>query len=136
MKRKDFIQKLTLVGVGFGLTPTSAFALHGSVRSYRLPRATIHIPHGNFATSQQEKLIIPECGIECQVQQFMRNGIEASKDDLTVYSFSCNGQFLNMGQTRDGVSFSNGHIDGLRLAFEPPKIKVNFNRHTFVLEQA
>jgi hypothetical protein len=133
VNRKTFIRSFGLVGAGLAFAPTGLFGEESSTRSYRLPPPTVHIPHGNFATNELEKLTIPEMGLECTVQQFMRNGIEPSTDDLTVYSFRSEEEWLNVSFTRSGKEFSIGNISGLKLKFDDSKIKVEFKDLHFLL---
>jgi len=116
MKRKAFIQKFSFVGVGLSLTPWKLLAAKPSIQTFTLPKATIHIPHGNFAATQLETLHIPEFGLNCTVQQFMRNGIEPNDDDLKVFSFQRKQEWLSISITRNGQAISDGKLSGLNVS--------------------
>lgn len=88
MKRLEFLRNMSLIGAGLALAPIRLFSKNSNVRSYRLPKATVHIPHGNFAASENELLTISELEIQLSVERFMRNGIEECGDDLLVVSIS------------------------------------------------
>jgi hypothetical protein len=135
MNRKAFIQSFGLMGVGLALAPIRLFGARPTMKSYQLPKPTVHILHGNFAANELEKLTIPEVGLECTVQQFMRNGISESADDLTVYSFRSGNELLNVSFTRSGKEFSNGKISGLQLKFDISEITAEFKgRHSVLLK--
>jgi hypothetical protein len=121
------------LGAGLALAPIGLFGAESSMKTYPLPAPTIHIPHGNFAANELEKLTIPEMGLECTVQQFMRNGISESADDLTVYSFLSGDELMNVCFTRSGKEFFIGNISGLKLKFDDSKIRVEFKDLHFLL---
>ena len=127
MKRKQFIQKFSLLGVGLGLTPWRLVSANSSTNVYQLPEPTVHIPHGNFASSEVEKAFFSDLNLECSVEQFMRNGIEPSQDDLTVYSFKKGDEMLNIGFTRSGKETTEGSISGLDL-------RIDSNGREFVVQ--
>ncbi len=116
MNRKEFIKNISLVGLGVSLTPTRLFASNSPTKSYRLPKPTVHIPHGNFDALEIEKLTIPELNIECTVQQFMRNGISECDDDLTVFTFVSGNEQQSICITRDGNRFTDGNISHLTVS--------------------
>ncbi|MCF8276244.1 MAG: hypothetical protein K9J17_05860 [Flavobacteriales bacterium] len=120
MKRNTFIQKISFLGVGFSLAPRKLLSADLTGKTFALPKPVIHIPHGNFATMELEKLIIPEYGLECSVQHFMRNGIESSAHDLTVSSFRRGDQFLFISCTSDGKMHTEGEITGLSIEVTSP----------------
>ena len=136
MKRKDFIQKIGFLGVGLSLIHWKLLSAKTTIRTFTLPQAAIHIPHGNFAATEVEKLMIPEFNLQCTVQQFMHNGISTSNNDLTVYSFQSDKEVLNVSFTRNGQRLSHGHISGLQLMFRHSEIEATFNNHPFVLRMA
>lgn len=115
MKRKEFIQKIGFVGVGLGLTPWKLFSATSSTQRFVLPQPSVHIPHGNFAAVEVDKLKISEFDLECSVQQFMRNGIQPSNDDLKIHSFQRNGAFFLVSITRNGIVTTEGGFEGLRI---------------------
>ena len=114
MKRKAFLQKMTLVGVGLGLAPIRLFS-NAAIKTYALPKAAVHIPHGNFATAELDKLIIPEFGLQCTVQQFMRNGIEPCDEDMKVFSIQRKDEYMNICLTRSGTVISDGRLEGIQI---------------------
>lgn len=116
MNRNGFIKRLVLVGASLALAPIRIFASKATTKTFQLPNATIHIPHGNFATAEVEQLSIAELGLECSVQQFMRNGINLSKDDMKLYSFTRNDETLVLSTTRNGNTSTIGKINGLNIS--------------------
>lgn len=106
---------MSLIGAGLGLAPWKLVSANQSTKTFALPNPVIHIPHGNFAATELEKLIIPEYGLECSVQHFMRNGIESSAQDITVSSFRRGSQFLFISFTSDGTMNTEGEITGLNI---------------------
>jgi len=122
MKRTEFIQNIGLLGVGFTLIPWKFVSANSTVRVYALPKPAVHIPHGNFASSELEKLFLPDLNLECTVQQFMRNGIEQNENDLTVYSFKRDDEILTIGFTRSGKTTFDGNISGLKQNLYPRAI--------------
>ncbi|MCF8464313.1 MAG: hypothetical protein K9G41_05710 [Flavobacteriales bacterium] len=128
MNRNDFIQKIGLVGVGLSLTPWKLLSAKPSVQSFMLPQAAIHIPHGNFAAAEVEKLMIPEFNLHCTVQQFMRNGISASDDDLKVCLFQRNQEWVSIAISRNGLVFHDGKISELNVivdSFDSPVVTIS-----------
>ena len=119
MKRKEFIRNMSLIGVGLGLAPWKLATANPSIQKFRLPPASVHIPHGNFASSQLEKLTISEINLECSVQLFLRNGIETCESDLIVCSFQRGDEILLVSYTESGESSVEGKIEGLKIALEP-----------------
>ncbi len=113
MKRKEFIRNISLVGVGISLAPTRLFG-NSAKTTIQLPQASIHVPHGNFANTELEKVLVPELGISISVQRFMRNGIVESENDLTVYTFEKDSETLLISQQNSEIA-SNGSITGVSL---------------------
>lgn len=116
MNRKEFIRNISLVGAGISLAPTRLFASNRLWSSYSLPEPTVHIPHGNFHASAIEKLTIREMELECTVQQFMRNGITESADDLMVFTFVSGSEHRTICITRNGTRTADGNISGLKVS--------------------
>ncbi len=118
MNRKAFIQKISFVGVGLSLTPWKLASGKPPIQTFALPRATVHIPHGNFAAADLEKLTVREFDLACTVQQFMRNGIEPNSDDLKVFSFDSGQEQFTICLTRNGMSFSEGEFSSLKISVD------------------
>lgn len=136
MKRKEFIRNISLVGVGVTLTPVSSlFGNHG-VKTYALPEPTIHIPHGNFSSSELKKLTIPELSLDCTVELFLRDGITEKSDDLSVYSFHRSEQLLQVGITRAGDAFLEGNIDGFEIDVEESIVNIFYGKRQFRLKRS
>ena len=114
MKRKEFIRNISLVGVGISLAPIRLFASPSNAQ-IALPSATTHIPHGNFADANTERIQIPELDIEVSVQHFMRTGIEIDQKDVSVITFWRNQEVLNVCFDKSSCHFS-GQIPGLKTA--------------------
>ncbi|MBI1287974.1 MAG: hypothetical protein GC178_10380 [Flavobacteriales bacterium] len=111
MNRKEFIRNISLAGVGISLVPAQLLASqHAS--SVRLPKAVFHVPHGNFANAIIERVQIPEMDVEVSVQHFMRNGIEATEKDISVFTFYREKETLNVCFDNEGCHFS-GEINDL-----------------------
>jgi hypothetical protein len=115
MKRKDFIQRISFLGVGLSLAPWKLVSAKSSIQIFALPNATVHIPHGNFAASESEKLTISEFNLECAVQQFMRNGIEPNDDDLKIVTFQSGQEWMSISITRNGQTASESQLSGLKI---------------------
>lgn len=112
MKRKEFIRNISLVGAGISLAPTSLFA--SSKQRIQLPEAVLHIPHGNFASQNLERILIDEMAVEVSVQHFMRNGIGRSQKDISVFTFYRKNEVLNVCFDEGGCHTS-GEIGGFKL---------------------
>jgi hypothetical protein len=112
MKRKEFIRNISLVGVGISLAPTQLFG--STNQTFQLPEAAIHVPHGNFAETKPELILIKEMGIEVSVQHFMRNGIGRSQKDISVFTFYRKKEVLNVCFDAEGCHTS-GEIGGFKL---------------------
>lgn len=111
MKRKEFIRNISLIGACISLAPTRLFA-SSSNSKIALPSATTHIPHGNFADANTERIQILELNIEVSVQRFMRNGITDCRDDLTVYTIERGSEMVLISSNESGVIVT-GSIEGL-----------------------
>lgn len=128
MKRHEFIQKISFLGVGLSVTPWKLISAKPSIQTFTLPKPAIHIPHGNFATTELDKLVIPELNLECTVQQFMRNGIEQSDADLKVFSIQSNHEWITIAITRDGQVIKKGKISGMKVSidsFDDPFLSIS-----------
>lgn len=128
MNRKSFIHKIGFVGVGLSLTPCKLLSAKPTNQKFTLPKAAIHIPHGNFAATELEKLIIPELNLECSVQQFLRNGIEQNDADLNVFLIQRKHEWVNISFTRIGQKLQQGKISGLKLtvdSFNDPFLSIS-----------
>ena len=112
MKRKEFIRNISLVGVGISLAPTELFG--SSKQRIQLPEAALHIPHGNFAHLNLERILIEEMEVEVSVQHFMRNGIGRSQKDISVFTFYRKKEVLNVCFDAEGCHTS-GEIGGFKL---------------------
>lgn len=111
MKRKEFIRNISLVGGGISLAPTRLFAFSDQSR-IALPNYAVHIPHGNFANTNLERIRIAELDVEVSVQHFMRNGITDCRDDLTVYTIERGSEMALISTNESGVIVT-GSIEGL-----------------------
>lgn len=106
---------MSLVGAVLSLAPWKLTAAKSSIQRLRLPPACIHIPHGNFAAAEIEKLAIPEFDLECTVQVFMRNGIDTKDSDLKVLTCQRGEEFLHISITRKGEVSTDGQLDGVSI---------------------
>lgn len=120
MKRKEFIRNISLAGAGISLAPTSLFASSRNSQ-IALPRAITHIPHGNFAEANIDRIRIDELDIEVSVQHFMRTGIEAGQNDISVFTFHKNEQLLTVCFDHDGCHHS-GELAGLKTSIGTSRI--------------
>ena len=113
MNRKEFVRNISLLGVGISLTPLAFSKQTKLAAQYNLPAASVHIPHGNFASSGLIVLHVSEMNIEVTIQKFMKNGITDSEEDLTVYTFHRKNEMLSVSAIGNALS-SMGEIQGLR----------------------
>ncbi len=128
MKRHEFIQKISFLGVGLSLTPWKLLSAKPPIQKFTLPRPAIHIPHGNFAATELDKLVLPELNLECTVQQFMLNGIEPNDADLKVFSIQSNQEWITIAITRRNQVIEKGKISGLKLSvdsFDDPFLSIS-----------
>jgi hypothetical protein len=126
MKRKEFIRNISLVGVGTSLAPTQLFAFSDKSR-IALPNHAVHIPHGNFANTNLERIRIAELDVEVSVQHFMRTGIETDQKDISVFTFHKNGQLLTVCFDNDGCHHS-GELVELKTSIGKNRIVLSDNR--------
>ena len=111
MKRLTFIRNISLVGALAAIAPTGLVAREKATRIH-LTELNNHGPHGNFASSIDRWVEIPELKIEVLVESFSRNGIEDHTDDLTVFHLKRNDQLMLV--SCNGNSWNTvGHIDRL-----------------------
>ena len=134
MNRKHFIRNLSFIGAGLSLTPWKLVTAKSSVRRFRLPPASIHIPHGNFAVTNLESLYIPEMDIDITVQRFMRNGIESSHQDLTVYNIARGEEAINVGLSNDSPLIVGG-ITGMQTQLEDTQVSFESNNFRLILTE-
>ena len=135
MKRKEFIRNVSFIGAGLGLAPWNLVTGEPSIQTFRLPAAAVHIPHGNFASSELKKLTISEFDLECSVQLFMRNGISPCEDDLKVFSFQSAEEWMCISLTRVGESVKRGDIRGMEVhidSFDSPVFSMRKRKARFV----
>lgn len=111
MKRNEFIRNISLLGVGLSLTPTRLFALSDHSR-IALPNQAVHIPHGNFANTDIERIRIAELDVEVSVQRFMRNGITDCRDDIVIYTIERGSEMALISSNEAGIVVT-GFIKGL-----------------------
>ena len=133
MKRKEFIRNISLLRAGITLAPAGLLSAKRAIRTYALPEATVHIPHGNFANATIEHVVIPELDVAISVQQFMRNGINASQQDVSVYTFFRKNEVVNICFTGDDVHTS-GEFRGLELKHSPHQILLSNAEFELILE--
>jgi hypothetical protein len=114
MKRLEFVRNISLIGAGLSLAPINLFANNSKCIQYRLPEPVVHIPHGNFYAEDKNELLIPEVGLIVTVERFMKHGIEASSDDLTVFTLVKGRETLNLAFRKQG-STSCGTIKSLEV---------------------
>jgi hypothetical protein len=112
MKRNEFIRNMSFIGVGLSLAPWNLATANPSIQRLPLPPSCIHIPHGNFAVLNPETVFIQELNLTVSIQYFMRNGIKESANDLTVYSFSKEGEILNLGHCQNTWAV-DGKVEGI-----------------------
>ena len=130
MKRKEFIKNISLAGVGITLAPTIVIAAKPAIKTYTLPKASIHVPHGNFASIDSRIVEIRALNMKCSVQLFMRNGINPCYDDLKVFSFQSDGQWMSIAITRAGNRTVSGSISGIEVNIE------SFDSDSFTVAKA
>tara|TARA_R110000868_G_scaffold140638_8_gene356482 strand:- start:385 stop:747 length:363 start_codon:yes stop_codon:yes gene_type:complete len=106
---------MSFIGAGLSLAPWKLATAESSIQTFRLPPASVHILHGNFATTEIEKLTIPEFDLECSVQVFMRNGIAPCDDDMTICTFQQGDETLHISYLKNSESMAEGGIKGLQL---------------------
>jgi len=134
MNRKHFIRNLSFIGAGLSLAPLKLVTAKPSIQRFRLPPASVHIPHGNFATTNLESLFIPEMDIEITVQHFMKNGIESSHQDLTVYNITRGEESLNVGLSNDSPVVVGG-IRGIQTQLEDTQVSFDSNNFRLILTE-
>lgn len=132
MKRIEFIKRFSLLGVGLSLTPWSVISAKNAVKNYQLPPPVTHIPHGNFSAQAPESLLIPELNLTCSVERFMKNGIEACDDDMTVYSFSRKSETLLISYSKNGYS-AIGEINGVGTEVLPTSVHISSKTHQLLV---
>jgi hypothetical protein len=133
MKRKQFIRNISLLGAGITLAPAGLLSAKRAIKTYTLPEATVHIPHGNFANATIKHVVIPELDVAISVQQFMRNGINVSEQDVSVYTFFSKNEVVNICFTEDEVHTS-GEIRGLELKHSPHQVSLCNAQFELILE--
>jgi hypothetical protein len=126
MKRKEFIRNISLVGAGISLAPTRLFANSNTVQ-IALPIAATHIPHGNFAGANLERILIEEMNIEVSIQHFLRTGIESSDKDISVFTFHRENEVLNVCFDAEGCHTS-GKIAGFESRNSDNQFSIRNNR--------
>jgi len=94
----------------------------------------MYIPHGNFAVTKLESLYIPEMDIEITVQRFMRNGIESSHQDLTVYNIARGEEAINVGLSHDSPLIVGG-ITGMQTQLEDTQVSFESNNFRLILTE-
>lgn len=124
MKRKEFIRNISLVGAGISLAPTSLFA--SSKQRIQLPEAALHIPHGNFAATKLDRILINEMGIEVSVQHFMRNGIGSGQQDISVFTFHRKDEVVNVCFDNEECH-SSGELSGFQLSKSNKQFTISNN---------
>ncbi len=112
MKRKDFMRNMSYIGVGLSLAPWKLATSKPSIQRFRLPPASVHIPHGNFASTIPAITRIDKMDLDISIQVFMKNGIKQTNDDLTVYSFKKEFEILNVSFIK-GIYSKHGGIRGI-----------------------
>lgn len=112
MKRTAFIRNAGLLGAGIVLAPIG-FATAKNAKHYQLPKAVQHVPHGNFAATEAERVHVPEMNMDVSVEHFMRNGIEACDQDVSVYTFSRKNEVLK-ACFADGEWTTAGRLTGVQ----------------------
>ena len=132
MKRKEFIRNVGFLGVGVSLAPWKLVTAKSSIQRFRLPPASVHIPHGNFAATNLKSLYIPEMELEITVQMFMRNGIEFSPQDLTVYNIARGSESINVGLS-NGSTVIVGRIKDIQTQSDNKKVHFESNDFTLIL---
>ncbi|MGB0367958.1 MAG: hypothetical protein ACPGU4_10175 [Flavobacteriales bacterium] len=119
---------MSLTGAGIALAPWKLATAESSIQRFRLPPASVHIPHGNFAASETETHHIQEFDLKCSVQHFMRNGIEPNENDLTVFSLSRENETLLISSTKRGYSVL-GEINGIVTEILPGSVCLSSKTH-------
>ena len=132
MNRKNFIRNMSIIGVSVSLSPWKLVGAESSIQRFRLPPASVHIPHGNFATNKTEQLLIPELNLSVTCQVFMKHGICSSTDDLKITTIQRGKQILNVSLSNN-VLESAGNIEGVELILEKQQIVLLENKNRLLL---
>lgn len=124
---------MSIIGAGFTLTPWKLVGAETSIQRFRLPPASIHIPHGNFASEEVQKLYISEMNLSISSQIFLKHGIQASKEDLEVFTIQRNNEFLNVSICGNEV-MQNGQINDLKCSIERGRIELTGSKQKLLID--
>lgn len=119
---------MCLIGAGFTLTPWKLVGAESSIQRFRLPPASVHIPHGNFASEEVQKLYISEMNVSISSQIFMKNGIESSENDLSIYTIKSGNEVVIITPT-DEYSSTAGDIQNLSVRISKTMVILNSPLH-------
>jgi hypothetical protein len=111
VKRLTFIRNISLAGAAAMLAPTMLAT--SSEKRIRLDQ-NVHVPHGNFFETEKNWVAVEEMDIECSMDQYLRNGVNAHVLDLQVLKIRRGNEVLLISSGKAGIR-SIGSIAGLDL---------------------
>lgn len=72
----------------------------------------VHVPHANFFETEEKWVAVEEMDIECSMEQYLRNGVDAHELDLRVLKIRRGNEVLLISFGKAGIQ-STGSIAGL-----------------------
>ncbi len=129
MKRKKFIHNMSILCAGFVLAPWKLATARTTTGKLRLPPTSIHIPHGNFATSKIEEQVIYEMKLSISSQVFMKNGLTPSEKDLTIFTLKKGTEIMHVSVSGDGNS-KVGELTGIDVTMKKGPILISSVTHS------
>lgn len=100
-----------MAGAAAMLAP--AILVSASEKRIRLNQ-NVHVPHGNFFETEKNWVAVEEMDIECSMDQYLRNGVDAHELDLQVLKIRRGNEVLLISSGKAGIQ-STGSIAGLAL---------------------
>lgn len=105
MERRAFIRKSGLLGLAVGLGPQLIRASN-SLPVPALGEPTSHIRHGLFQSARLNHPFLPSWIQVFQPHRFMKDGVLESSEDMKLFSFRCQEDWISVGLFDDAVHVS------------------------------
>ena len=98
MDRRSFIAYSSLATIGAALSSSAvASTIQSFANSVQLPTAAQHVRHGMCDLKAIRNPMLPKWITVFEPHQFLKNGFNATKDDLNLMQFNLSGQAFSLG---------------------------------------
>lgn len=117
MNRRSFIAYSSLAAIGTALSSSAvASTIQSFANSVQLPTAKQHVRHGMYDLKAIQNPMLPKWITVFEPHQFLKNGFDASSDDLNLMQFNLEKKAYTLGYDNTKITIAtDNHSEELSL---------------------